>query len=71
LGVSIPTLKAVFGSAGSTNISFTHCDPTLPGLPVALKYTGISLSTDLKEDLRKLYISGEGYCGSSSIPIHV
>ena len=43
----------------------------LPGLPVARKYTGISGSTDRSDDLKKLNISGEGYCGSSSIPIHV
>ena len=71
LGVAIPTSKAVLGSHGSTNISSTHCEPTLPGLPVELINTGLSGSTLLSDDLKKLYIYGECYCGSSSIPIHV
>ena len=53
-GVSTSISNFVLGTAGSTNISLTHVDPTLPGLPVARMNTGISGSTDLRDDLRKL-----------------
>ena len=36
VGVLISISNLVLGVEGSTNISLTHCEPTFPGLPVAL-----------------------------------